>query len=97
MEDVYTPDKKYVLDTKPELLESLLVKNYSKCRVEDKITVPEPTNKILQICHSEGTVKIDSMEVVEKGISVEGIVQLRILYIISDDDMPFYSMETAIP
>lgn len=97
VEDVYTPNKKFVLDTKPEVLESLLVKNYSKCRVEDKINVPEPANKILQICHSEGSVKIDSAQVAEKGINVEGIVQLRILYIISDDDMPFYSMETAIP
>ena len=33
----------------------------------------------------------------EHGIQVEGIVQVRILYSISDDEMPFYSMETVIP
>lgn len=97
LEDVYTPNKNCVLTTEPKVLESLLVKNFSKCRVNDRINVQEPSNKILQICHSEGTIKIDFMKVVENGIQVEGIVQLRILYIISDDDMPFYSMETAIP
>ena len=33
----------------------------------------------------------------ENGIEVEGIVQVRILYIIGDDEMPFYSMDAMIP
>lgn len=53
--------------------------------------------KILQICHSDGNVKIDETRIVENGILAEGIVQVRILYIIGDDEMPFYSMETMIP
>lgn len=97
LQDVYAPNKKCVLTMEPKTLESLLVKNFSKCRVNDKVNVPDSSNKILQLCHSEGTIKLDSMKVVEDGIQAEGIVQLRILYIISDDEMPFYSMETAIP
>ncbi|WP_230398347.1 DUF3794 and LysM peptidoglycan-binding domain-containing protein [Novisyntrophococcus fermenticellae] len=97
LQDVYTPKKKCILTTEPRVLESLLVKNYSKCKVNDRVNVQEPSNKILQICHSEGTVKIDDTKVVQNGIQVDGIIQLRILYIISDDDMPFYSMETAVP
>ncbi len=41
--------------------------------------------------------KVDSVQPVEHGIQVEGVVQVRILYSISDDEMPFYSMETMIP
>ena len=96
LQDVYSPNKKCVLVTEPKKLESLLVKNFSKCRVDDRVSIPEPANKILQLCHSEGTIKIDSLRVVENGIQAEGIVQLRILYIISDDDMPFYSMELSL-
>ena len=33
----------------------------------------------------------------EQGIRIEGVIQIRILYSISDDEMPFYSMETSIP
>ena len=68
-----------------------------KCRVSDRISVAEAQGKILQICHGEGSVKVDSVQPVEHGIQVEGVVQVRILYSISDDEMPFYSMETMIP
>lgn len=33
----------------------------------------------------------------ENGIEIEGIVTVKILYIISDDEMPFYSMDAMIP
>lgn len=97
IQDIYAPDKKYLLTCEPRQMESLLVKNFSKCRINDRINIPEPSNKILQLCHSEGNVKIDSVRIVENGILAEGVVWLRILYIISDDEMPFYSMETAVP
>lgn len=44
-----------------------------------------------------GRVKVDKMKIVEDGIRVEGIVLLKVLYIIGNDDMPFYSMEAMIP
>ena len=40
--------------------------------------------KILQICHSDGNVNVDSTRIVENGIEAEGVVRIRILYIISD-------------
>ena len=73
------------------------MKNFSKCRVSDRVKAENSQGKILQICHSDGNVKIDDTRIVENGILVEGIVQVRILYIIGDDDMPFYSMETMLP
>ena len=73
------------------------MKNYSKCRVAERTALEEPRGKVLQICHSDGSVKVDSAETVKDGIRVEGIIQVRILYIVSDDDMPFYSVETAFP
>lgn len=95
--DVYHPGRLLTPQTEKQQLSSLLVKNNSKCRVLDKVPVPEGTNRVLQICHSEGNAKIDHCKIVKDGIQVEGIVELRILYIISDDEMPFYSMETAVP
>ena len=95
--DVYTPVKDCRAIRKNYKLESLLVKNFSKCKVNDRVKAENSQGKILQICHSDGTVKVDSTKIVENGILVEGIVQVRILYIIGDDEMPFYSMETMIP
>lgn len=95
--DVYHPGRVLIPQTEEQQLSTLLVKNNSKCRVIDKVPVPEGTNRVLQICHSEGNAKIDHCQIVKDKIRVEGIVELRILYIISDDEMPFYSMETAVP
>ncbi len=95
--DVYTPKKECLIQRKKEILQQLLVKNDSKCQVSDRITLQEAQGKILQICHSDGTVQVDEIQIVENGIQVKGILQVRILYSISDDEMPFYSMETALP
>ena len=95
--DVYTPLKECVPIRENKKLESLLVKNNSKCRVGDRIKMEQNQGKILQICHSDGNVKVDDTHPVENGIEVEGIIQVRILYIIGDDDMPFYSMDAMIP
>ena len=95
--DVYTPIKECVLHGKKEILDSLLVRNSSKCRLTDRVEVKETQGKVLQICHSMGRIKIDKSAIVEDGILVEGIVLLKVLYIIGNDDMPFYSMETMIP
>ena len=57
----------------------------------------ETQGKILQICHSQGKIKVDKTKIVENGIQVEGVVQVKVLYIIGNDDMPFYSMEAMIP
>lgn len=53
--------------------------------------------KILQICHSQGKVKIDKTKIVKNGIQVDGIVQMKVLYIMGNDDMPFYSTEVMMP
>ena len=95
--DVYTPHMECIPGKKEVVLEQLLVKNNAKCRVNDRIPVQEAQGKILQICHSEGSIKTDSAVKTEQGIRIEGVIQIRILYSISDDEMPFYSMETSIP
>lgn len=95
--DVYTP----LVDLHPLrkncVLENLLVRNYSKCRINEKVKAPQSQEKVLQICHSHGTVKIDRAGIVKDGIYVEGVVQVKVLYIVSDDQMPFYSMDAQIP
>lgn len=95
--DVYTPFCQCIPKCRNEVLESLLVRNFSKCRVSDRIEIKEMQGKILQICHSQGKVKIDKTKIVKNGIQVDGIVQMKVLYIMGNDDMPFYSTEVMMP
>lgn len=95
--DVYTPLRECVPEGKNEVLEKLLVRNFSRCRITDRIQVKETQGKILQLCHSQGKVKIDKTRIVENGVQADGVIMLKILYIIGNDSMPFYSMEAMIP
>lgn len=95
--DIYTPVKECVLHGKNEILESLLMRNYSKCRVSDHVEVKETQGKILQICHTQGKVRVDKTKIVENGIHVDGVIHMKILYIVGNDVQPFYSMEAMIP
>ena len=40
---------------------------------------------------------MDKTRITDKGIVAEGIVALKILYIIGNDEMPFYSMDAMLP
>lgn len=95
--DAYTPFRQYQPKGRTEMLESLLIRNFSRCRLSDRVTIRETQGKILQICHSQGEVKVDKTQVVSDGIQVDGILRLKVLYIVGNDDMPFYSAETVIP
>ena len=95
--DVYTPAKELKAVCENVTLENILIKNFSKCRVGERLKTKENPGKILQICHSDGSVKVDHTQVTENGIETEGVVTVKILYIISDDEMPFYSMDAMIP
>ncbi len=95
--DVYTPRKECVIQRNKEQMESLLVRNFSRCKVTDRVEVKESQGKVLQLCHSNGKVKIDKTKVTEDGIMADGIIMMKILYIIGNDEMPFYSMEVMLP
>ena len=95
--DVYTPFRQCMPKGRKEILESLLVRNFSRCRIADRIEVKETQGKILQICHSQGRVKVEKTKIVENGIQADGIVFMKILYITGNDEMPFYSVDGMIP
>ena len=95
--DVYTPRRQCICKGKKEKLESLLIRNFSKCRLADRIPVSENQGKILQICHGQGRVRVDNTQIVKDGIRAEGIIYVKILYIVENDEMPFYAMEAMVP
>lgn len=95
--DAYAPTKDYIPVCREENTEHLLIKNDAKCRINDRVEAGDVPGKILQICHSDGSVKVDRTEIRDEGIYVEGVLMVRILYIVSDDNMPFYAMEASVP
>ena len=97
LEDVYSPEKELQLTTRQEACESLVMKNESRCKASGRIRIQGAKPRILQICHSSGSVKIDKTEAVAEGVRIEGAVPVSILYISSDDTAPFAVLEGIIP
>ena len=95
--DVYSPKMECVPTYRDAVYENLLVKNSSKARVVDRVQVDENRPEMLQICHASGTVKVDEITPVEEGIEVEGIIDVNLMYISSDDSQPLNSMKGVIP
>ncbi|MFT4004752.1 MAG: DUF3794 domain-containing protein [Lacrimispora sp.] len=94
--DLYSTNRELTLQTGEACFDKILTKNMSKCKLVEKVNL-EHADKILQICHSEGTVKIDEMSVKDDGLLVEGVLEVRILYLTADDTQPIQSSVENVP
>ncbi|MCI6498960.1 MAG: DUF3794 domain-containing protein [Lachnospiraceae bacterium] len=97
LEDIYSPTVDLVADKKIAGGESFVMKNVSKCRVNDRINVDEDKGRIMQICNTSGRVCIDSVTPAEDGINVDGVVEVKNIYISGSDNTPFCSADAVIP
>lgn len=95
--DVYTPVRELTPVTSQEIYESLVLKNFSKCRTNERIRMEAKQPRMLQICHGKGEIRIDDARITERGVQVEGAVYVSILYITADDSLPFARMRGMAP
>ena len=96
LSDIYCPGADVVLETGTAELERLVTRNASKYKMTDKLIL-DGADKILQICHADGSVKLDSMEAVENGLAVEGTLCVDVLYVAADDESPVRSIRGMLP
>lgn len=97
LDDMYSLEKKCELLREKKIFERLLMQNHSKCKIVERLSLPEIKDDILQICHSSAQVQIDNMEVEEKGIHIEGILHVNFMYVKPDDVIPFDVWQGMIP
>lgn len=95
--DMYSLDKECVLETRKGVFEELITQNHSKYKFSERLTLPEIRDEILQICHSDGRVQIENMEIEENGILVEGILHVKFLYVKANDQVPFDMWTGILP
>jgi hypothetical protein len=97
LRDVYCPSKEIIPVIRNADYENLVIKNNSKHRIADRINVPVNLPKILQICHAQGDIKIDDIIPGDTQLQVDGIIEVKILYISEDDHRPMNSLKGVIP
>ncbi len=97
LKDMYSLDRECVLDRKEGVYEELLMHNQAKCKIAERLTLPELKEDVLQIIHSEGSIQAEGERYTEEGIQIEGILHVSFLYLRADDEQPYGSWTGMIP
>lgn len=95
--DCYAIKSELNVESQPLTLEKILMKNASKCKVNERIQVPADQPKILQICYVESHVSLDQTNIVSQGLEAQGVVEISVLYIAADDRQPLGVLKTMVP
>ena len=94
--DLYSTGCEIQPETGEVCFDRILTKNLCKCRIGEKLEIGRQS-RILQICHSEGAVKVDETEVCEDTLQIDGVLEVRLLYLTDDDSQPIQSSREVIP
>lgn len=97
LSDIYGVSKEVSTVSAPARLKQLLAKVTGKMKVTDRMHVENGNAPILQILHSEGSVALEQQQVVENGIHVQGSLQVKVMYITGDDEVPYSAAQAQIP
>lgn len=97
LEDIYSLEKKIIPVNEKLMLEKFFGKNEAQCRVTERMELGQNQEKILQICSCEGVAKVENKEIRDGGIFVEGIIDVELLYITTDDKMPLGVAQGVYP
>ena len=97
LSDLYSLEKECVFDTRQAEYEELLMQNQSKCKITERLSLPELKDDVLQIIHSSGSIQVEGTQNTPEGIRVEGILHVSFLYVRADDTEPFGSWQGMVP
>lgn len=97
LEDMYSLEKVCQFDTKENVYEELIVQNHSKCKLSEKLQLPELKDDVLQVCSCDGNVQMEHTEITENGIHIEGILHVSFLYLRANDESAFGSWTGMVP
>lgn len=97
LEDLYALTQTCTPRMEARHAERLLMQNHSKCKVTERLSLPEIKDDILQICHSSGRIQIEHTEVLPEGVQIEGVLHVCFLYVKADDQIPFDVWQGMVP
>ncbi len=96
LEDLYATDREVELSREPVRFDRLLTKNTGKCRITEKLDLGQDS-RILQICHQEAAIRIEEADVGEECLELEGVLDVVLLCLTSDDTEPMKTVREPVP
>ncbi len=97
LEDLYSLSQKCMPRIQEVSGERLLMQNHSRCKLTERLSLPELKGDILQVCHSSGRIQLERADAEAGGIRTEGTLHVSFLYVRSDDSAPFGVWQGMVP
>lgn len=95
--DLYGVTMEVETSSSPANLKRLLTRVLGKSKINERIRIKNDSGAILQLLYTEGTVTIDSQEVVQDGILLSGNLTVNMVFVTGDDAAPFKGVQQQIP
>lgn len=96
LRDTYATDADLSCEWENVTLQRLLVKNDSRFRLNERMEL-DGSESVLQICSCMGDVQIEETTPDQGRLEVSGILKLRLLYIVANDEMPLVTLDQTLP
>lgn len=96
LSDLYALDREILPDTGEACFDQIAARNLLKNKIQEKVSLPSG-QRILQICHSDGDVKIDEIQIGDGELSIDGVLEVRLLYLTADDASPVGASTEMLP
>lgn len=86
--DIQSSEKKY---------QQLVMKNNLKARGYHKYKIGDTEEKPLQICYAYGDAHTEQVKMEGDGMTVDGLVDVTVIYVSDNDDNPMSSFQCQVP
>ncbi len=96
LSDMYATNRELSLETGEACFDQILTRNSGKCKIAEKVDL-SGGQRVLQICHSTGNVKLDEVAVGDGVLLIDGVLEVSILYLTDDDSRPVQAETEMLP
>ena len=96
LSDLYSTGCEVTAEQGEVCLDRFLTHNSCKLRVGGFVSF-QKAERILQICHSSGVVRLDDSRPAEDGLMIEGALEVTLLYLTDDDTAPVGAISDVLP
>jgi len=97
LEDMYSTKVNITPIYKTACIDNLIIKNSSKFRIADRVSLEPGKPKVMQICNAIGNIRIDEKCITTDGIEVEGILEVKVVYFTEENGNLLGSFTGIIP
>lgn len=96
LSDLYALDREIIPETGIVCFEQIAARNMLKNKIQEKVSMPIG-QRILQICHSDAEIKVDEVQIKEDGLHMDGILEVKLLYLTAEDSAPVAVFTELLP